>query len=130
MKQRARFVSNSSSSSFILDRRVEGVEELLSEIVAPLPRGLDRCTAKAIGREAVAYAEDWCRALHDTEPTCLGGWILKWAEELGEENLAFLRESDEGMGGWLDDEAEDAYGHPEGFLRRVQALAKDEMEYH
>ena len=109
MKIRNGFVSNSSSSSFILDARNPEVQKLLPQINSlPKPYGLDRCTAAAIGEDAIVYANEWNRdagvdrfpdnypALHD-----LGSWILHYAKEIGEDNVVFVRESDEGMGGML-----------------------------
>lgn len=129
MKYRNGFVSNSSSTCFILDMSKSLVKKLVAEcttvftednethaIAAP---ELGRCTAMAIGEEAEHYAKEWCKDVWmGDNPDGLGSWILKWYETLGE-NLAFIRRSDEGMGGYL----------PVG-LRVLNALAEDEMEYH
>lgn len=146
MKIRNGFVSNSSSQCFILDYRKDSVKELLTHLSANLPRG-DRCTAIAIGGEAVDYANSY-----DMCSSALSDWILRWAEQLGENNVVFLRESDEGMGGYLfgkecpDDWLEEVPKPKEGVVygwydknntlpdeeasRRVFEVAEDSMENH
>lgn len=101
MKVRTGFVSNSSSSSFILDLRQEGVKELLTKVKAKLPHDLNRLTAMAIGEDATQYAIKWIAETGDITEGSYGNWILEWAKKLGEKNIVFLRESDEGMGGFL-----------------------------
>jgi len=116
------FVSNSSSTAFILDLREDAVKELVKRSTVKEPCSLGRQTALAIGKRAVYYAQDWIEATEEwhkdgyDDERDLGPWILKWAERLGEDNVVFARESDEGMGGYLD--------------FRPDALAVDEMEYH
>jgi len=118
MKMRVGFVSNSSSTAFILDLRDEGVKEMVEQSSVQLARGLGRYTAMAAGKAAVYYAEDWISATRDwyDEGEGLGPWIMYWADRLGRENVVFARESDEGMGGFLDFPAHD--------------VAVAEMEYH
>jgi len=118
MKIRAGFVSNSSSTAFILDLRAEGVKEMVEQSSAPRAHGLGRGTAMAVGKAAVFYAEDWIEDTADwyEEGEGLGPWIMKWANELGHDNVVFIRESDEGMGGYIN--------FP------VHKLAVAEMEYH
>jgi hypothetical protein len=115
------FVSNSSSTAFILDLRDEGVKELVeSNNNVPKPLGLDRRTALAVGPFAVHYGRQWVadNAYWDSEYRGLGHWIVEHALELGTENIVFARESDEGMGGWLVNS------------RKFRELAVAEMEYH
>ena len=87
MKVRNGFVSNSSSSSFILDLRDEGVKEILENVIAQEAYGLGRCSAQAVGCDVVAYANEWLDDMgegrYDDEYS-LGGWILDWADKLGE----------------------------------------------
>ena len=122
MKGRTGFVSNSSSTAFILDARLPSVKKwVLGEgrFVNSPPRGCGRATCLAVGQDAIDYAnflnEDMRGWLE--EDSELGMWILGWAKRLGIENVVFARESDEDMGGNLGDK------FPAG-----RALA--EMEYH
>ena len=115
MKTRKGFVSNSSSTAFILDVRDKASARwvLANYNCIPSPKGAGRMTCIAAGVEAVEYA----RSLYDPEwGNELGDWILEWAEKIGVENIVFARESDEGMGGYLDE------------FPTKEALA--EMEYH
>ena len=107
MRTRVGFVSNSSSSSFILDSRDPRVKKILEDF-RNLDRaeGLSRCTAKAVNEDAVRYAREWNTDIRsydkpgqDSAEGGLGDWILYWAAKLGQENVVFLRESDEDMGG-------------------------------
>lgn len=125
MKVRAGFVSNSSSTAFILDLRTPGVAELVAQAKCEgvrRPQSLDRWTALAVGKEAMRYSRDWTEdwgyiyyGLHQH----LGHFIKGWALKIGEENVVFMRESDEGMGGYLPFR-----------LDIVRKLALAEMEYH
>ncbi len=114
MKVRIGFVSNSSSQCFILDMRKPGVDKVLAECIklhVGSVHDVDRCTGMAVGRRAVDYAQEWnsevmsWRTNKEPYPDDLGPWILRWAETLGEDNIVFLRDSDEGdydgMGGRL-----------------------------
>jgi hypothetical protein len=73
-------------------------------------------TCLAVGQEAVEYANDLNAYKWGDGDSPLGALILEWAEKIGVENVVFARESDEGMGGYLDD------------FPSHKALA--EMEYH
>ncbi len=106
MKIRTGFVSNSSSECFILDRRNPQVKKLVAHIRADYPDELGRGTAMAVGEDAVRFAHEHQEACGKEYSTGLGEFILKFAEELGEDNVIFLRESDEGMCGWLFGELE------------------------
>jgi len=127
MKIRTGLVSNSSSSSFVLDIRDEQVKKLVSLCQAGPPYGLSRSTAIAVGKKATSYARHWIEKTEDwygPEVYTIARMILKWAKELGEENIVFMRESDEDVGGSLFDE--NAYEN----FKLVRHLALEEMEYH
>jgi len=133
MKIRTGFVSNSSSSSFILDIRDKGVLELVNKMTTKKPCDVNRLTAVAKGKDAVEYAKQWNKDTgeHYLKPT-YGDWILEWSEKLGEDNIVFVRESDEGMDGYLfkgDEDGEDLYD--DGPLhQKLSKLSKSYMEYH
>ena len=127
MKIRAGFVSNSSSTAFILDLRNEQVKKIVyCEDISLSYYGLGRYTCAYLGDSAVNFARhyimDWheedgdCARYDPENDDCLGCWILKWAEELGHDHIAFVRGSDEGMGGWLKG--------------RYRDIAVAEREYH
>ena len=138
MKRRNGFVSNSSSCCFILDLSKEGAKEIVDKVVAREPCGLDRCTAKAIGKNAVSFAREWNIEMGDWgSHFSLGDWILEYAEKIGEDNIVFLRESDEGMGGYLFDNDRnqwDDYGQDDtkfkALYEQLEKLKETEMEYH
>jgi hypothetical protein len=119
MKSRSGFVSNSSSTAFILDKRLPSIERWFwaNKNCIPFPHGAGRITCLAVGQDAVDYANFLNEYDKEWGGSDLGAWILEWAEKIGVENVVFARESDEGMGGYLGD---DFPSH--------KALA--EMEYH
>lgn len=145
MKIRHGFVSNSSSSSYILDLRKEGVKEIVKSIRASRPLGLGRCSALAVGKDAADFAQEWIdenEAWHGAEYDGLGYWIKDWVDKLGEDNVVFVRESDEGMGGHLFGEY-DYKDNPswekrdtkrnrkiDELYNKFYELKEDEMEYH
>ena len=100
MKIRKGFVSNSSATAFILDIRNEHVKRAVDHSSVVEASGTGRSTAMAVGKEAVEYAEAWIASAGRwyEEGRGLGPWILKWAEELGHENIVFAIESDEDNG--------------------------------
>lgn len=132
MKKRNGFVSNSSSCCFILDLNRNGVKELVDKIVAQEPCGLGRSTAKAVGEDAVQFANEWNSESEDWS-YCLGNWILEWSDKLGEENIVFLRESDEGMGGYLfcnEHEYDQDNAKFKPLYDQLEKLTEAELEYH
>lgn len=81
--------------------------------------GLGRSTAMGFGDQLEEYAQELLN--EDWSSSCveLGTKILKYIQQYGKDNLMFLRESDEGMGGYLPSE--------------LSQLCKDnlfEMEWH
>lgn len=134
MKFRYCLVANSSSSAFILDIRDPRVQELLEKVKAPPAWGLGRYTAQAVGKEAIAFARDWLEEYkHEDNSESLGKWILQAAKELGEDNVVFLRESDEGIRGRLsgpEPETKKEYEKSQALLHQVEELAIYEREYH
>ncbi len=122
MKTRNGFVSNSSSTSFLLDLRDEKSKTVFEGISgAPGRSDLGRHTVSITGdalRDFYAESVDerWGSTYH-------GDWIQEYALKVGGfSNLGYVRESDEGMGGYLED-----YGSSEEIVR---AVALDEQEYH
>lgn len=118
MKVRNGFISNSSSSCFILDLKNPGTQKLVIDFSKlELADGLGRSTAIAVGDLAVDFAKRWIKDLGDYEYSGIGQWILSYAEILGKDNVVFLRESDENMEGSFP------YEIP-------KELIISEMEYH
>ena len=146
MKIRDGFISNSSSTCFILDKRNQGVNQIIENIGIHVesPHGCDRSTSKAFGIDVRKYglalrAEEWLYRNYGTQS--LGSWIVKWADKLGDENIIFLRESDEGLGGYLfcnsyeddrDKDYKERYENKEVLYKYelLERLAEDSIEYH
>lgn len=101
MKIRNGFVSNSSASSFILDKRTEGVVELLDliksrEVQDYLIYG--RSTAYGENEKIQEYID------YDEYGGAYSTFVMELLEvisQIGLENALVLRESDEQMGGLL-----------------------------
>jgi hypothetical protein len=131
MKRRMGFVSNSSSSCFVLDLRQDGVKDIVSKLVCSTMRdGMGRATGKLIGKEAVRYAheriQEWGTLGHGDS---LGSWILTWSGILGDENIVILQQSDEDMGGGLFSAS--CYDEDENpMYSKMQELALAEIESH
>jgi hypothetical protein len=105
MKTRNALVANSSSTAYILDLRKDGVPEFVEDTKQKgieKPSGLGRSTAIAVGLDVVRYARLWKQSMSKyTTQAGFADWILEWVDKLGEENVVFARNSDEGMGGYL-----------------------------
>lgn len=108
MKIRNGFVSNSSSTAFVLDIRNSEVANLLPKIYKLRNVNVDgvrRTTGSAVGRDVVEYCKFWNSYMfdvyEDTPPFV--EWLREHIKEIGENNIVFIRESDEDMGGSLSD---------------------------
>ena len=122
MKKREGFVSNSSSSAFILDLRKDGaetIEKINKHVPRPYPGDMGRGTVFCTRSEVIQFANSYIHSYHqelEEDCQCLGHWVREWISKLGAENIGFARESDEGMGGYL--------------RTSVDGIAVAEMEYH
>ena len=97
MKLRSGFVSNSSSSSFVLDKYE--AEELKDGIAKLTDRtnDLSRCTGK------VTDIKKWLKQFEDEEYSSTFPVLEALVKEYGNENIIMIRESDEAMGGTFED---------------------------
>jgi hypothetical protein len=123
MKFRNGFVSNSSSTAFILDRRKLDASTLQRIRSLPPMDLLNRCTG--FTDDALIFLEDRILAIdgwYENGWDCFNLWIQDWIAELGSENVVLCRESDEGMGGEFEDVGLSYH--------TISKLAESEMEYH
>lgn len=114
MKYRNGFVSNSSSTAFILDMSNPETKKWLEDNSNSFNQantlteygGYGRYTVYDYGATLKDYAENWVNEICDTDYPWdmgdnFGSWILSHIYVLGIENAFFMRISDEGMGGDL-----------------------------
>jgi len=98
MKIRNGFISNSSSTCFLLDIRDPNLKKIIYSLKLPKPYDLCRNTCKCTGKDATKYAKDWRKWIgedYETLGIALDKAILDCAKEIGEDNIAFIRVSDE-----------------------------------
>lgn len=100
MKLRLGFVSNSSSSCFILDICDEETEKIVNILqnnilyIKDSSSLFSRRTCYGIGKDVTEFAKD----LSVFNENYVSEIIFNMAEKLGEENLVFIRISDEDNG--------------------------------
>jgi hypothetical protein len=98
MKTRKGFVSNSSSTCYILDLCDEETEKLVKKLshIDSLSNGFGRGTAMSIVDDVIAWVK---RFISDTDDiNSYGQWILNAAKQLGDKNIVLIRISDEDDG--------------------------------
>lgn len=120
MKIREGFVSNSSSTAFILDLRKKGVTEFLKKIKTSLILAVGISSLRG---SAVGYADDIMAFMEDTSDEYHIKWLKKWMKKLGKKNIVYVRLGD-------DDgifQKEEDYN---ACVKELETLALDEQEYH
>lgn len=104
MKFRSAFVSNSSASSFILDKRNERVQEILKQNAHIGIMNFDtRATGIIVGKAAYDDCEE--HVIFESWSDQAGPLMeqmYSFALIVGVENLVCIRESDEHVGGFLE----------------------------
>ena len=101
MKFRLGFVSNSSSSCYILDMCDEETEKIVKKLqknvlnIKDSASSFSRCTCYGIGKDVIVFANELLN-IHGED--YLPNLIFEMAKKLGEDNLVFIRISDEDNG--------------------------------
>lgn len=113
MKQRLGFVSNSSSSCYILDLCDKETEDIVHKLKKsnvvdlsnPTAATFSRCTCFGVGEAVTNFAEEheeyqeedtWDD--EDEIDNSFSAWLYHAIEQLGEKNTVFIRISDEDDG--------------------------------
>lgn len=123
MKIRNGFVSNSSSTAFILDRRK--LDAVTIRKIESLPEMdlLNRCTGSC--SDAQNYLDDRVTAIGYWYENGWDDWnslVAEYIGKLGNENVILCRESDEGMSGEFEDVGLS--------YDQIEKLAEAEWDYH
>jgi hypothetical protein len=75
------------------------VKKAVESLKLPIPKDLCRNTCKAVGKDAIEYAKKWRQFIGEDYETASGidldKQIVNCANEIGGDNIAFIRESDE-----------------------------------
>ena len=124
MKIRSDFVTNSSSTCYVLDKSKLTAEELNTirvnyNLSHPCKYGVGRGSVYGEGQDVSHYLEYLVE--HDKNwgyKTPLTAFLKENIEAVGLPNIIFVRSSDEGMGGWVESE------------KLIASKAVAEMEYH
>jgi hypothetical protein len=129
MKLRTGFISNSSSSCFILDLRVDGVKELLEKLNPAVPNAEDcgRMTAKSIGKDVKRYIDNLDDDNYEND---IRTQVLKVANDIGIENVVLLRESDEDDIQLFNPRSSPYNGKRPNEYQKLDELKIVEFEYH
>ncbi len=128
MKVRNDFVTNSSSTCYVLDKRTLTDEELAivrnNSLRQPTFHGVSRCSAygegEAVERFMAFLMEDdaaWAAEGYEYKNP-LTEWLQEQLAQIGVDNIVFVRSSDEQMGGEVVHE------------RLISEKAVSEREYH
>ena len=123
MKYRNGFVSNSSSTAFILDRNKLDADTIHRIESLPPMDLLNRCTGSC--SDAQTYLDDRVTAIGYWYENGWDGWnslLAEYIGKLGNDNVILCRESDEGMGGEFKDVGLS--------YDQIEKLAEAEWEYH
>jgi hypothetical protein len=110
MKSREGFVSNSSSTCYILDlcdKETETIVRKLQksgilDLSAPTAASFSRCTCYGVGKAvrefAIEQEKDFAELYESDEEDSFSKWLYNAMEQLGEVNTVFIRVSDEDHG--------------------------------